>query len=207
MKFNHASSLLSRYWLFDEFEYDELVLRDLVSHFYDRNSPWDHVRIDWTYHVEKKQHEKMFEKTYRMSFRAFRKLQFMLASFLMKKESKCRTSHPVPMHSVVAIGIKYLTGAKYQDLADVHGVSSDTVYKCVHSFLNACIELLLLPYPLHLVGDVAYIESDHLITPFTGSQKDYPSCDAFNYYMSQCRKRIYKAFVRMCSNEPFFSSN
>ena len=47
----------------------------------------------------------------------------------MKNDSKCRSSYPVPMHSIVAIGIRYLTGAKYQDLADVHGVSSDTVYK------------------------------------------------------------------------------
>ena len=254
--------------------------------------------------IEKK-HEKMFEKTYRMSFRAFRKLQFMLSSYLMKKESKCRSSHPVPMHSLIAIGIRYLTGAKYQDLADVHGVSTDTVYKCVYSFLDACLQcpdLQInmpksaeewenvrmtfanrsyrrifkhcigaidgffqptqtptkkdtvgnqrayysghykspglncqavcdgrlkflyfgvvapggtndsiayyrtglndflnenLPYPLHLVGDAAYVESDHLITPFTGSQKGDKTCDAFNYYMSQCRITIEMAFGRM----------
>ena len=54
-----------------------------------------------------------------------------------------------------------------------------------------------LPYPLHLVGDAAYIESNHLVTPYTGSQKNNPHCDAFNYYMSQCRIRIEMAFGRM----------
>ena len=301
---HHRCSIITKHWLFEELEFDELVFRDLVSQYYDHSSRWDHIRIDWDYHVDKKLHEKMFEKTYRMSFRAFRKLQLMLSSFLMKNTLKCRSSHPVPMHSVLAIGIRYLTGAKYHDLADVHGVSADTVYKCVHLFMSACLQCpdleikmpetasewdycrnsfasrsyrrifkhcvgaidgffqptqtptkkdtvgnqrayysghykshglncqavcdgrlkflyfgvvapggtndsvaffrtgisdflnKTLPYPLHLVGDAAYIESDHLITPFTGSQKADPCCDAYNYYMSQCRIRIEMAFGR-----------
>ena len=54
-----------------------------------------------------------------------------------------------------------------------------------------------LPYPLHLVGDAAYVESNHLITPYTGSQKGNVHCDAYNYYMSQCRIRIEMAFGRL----------
>ena len=299
------SSLLLKHWFWDDIEFDDFVLRDLVSKYYGHNLRWDHARIDWDKHVTKKQHEGCFERTYRMTFRSFRKLQFMLSSSLVRQESKCRSSSPVPIYSIVAIGIRYLAGASYIDLADVHGVSFDTVYKCVHSFLLACLEcdelqikmpdsaekwesvrktfasksyrrlfkhcvgaidgffqptitpkkkdtlgnqrayfsghysspglncqaicdgklrflyfgviapggtndsiayfrtglneylMDNLPYPLHLVGDAAYIESNHLVTPYTGSQKSNPHCDAFNYYMSQCRIRIEMAFGRM----------
>ena len=138
--YHPRSSLISRRWFWDEIDFDDFVLYDLVTKYYSHNTKWNHTRIDWISHVDKKIHENTFERTYRMSFRAFRKLQFTLSSSLMKQESKCRTASPVPIYSIVAIGLRYLAGASYIDLADIHGVSFDTVYKSVHSFLLACLQ-------------------------------------------------------------------
>ena len=41
------------------------------------------------------------------------------------------------MHSIVAIGLRFLAGGSYLDLADLHGVSIAEVYKCVDCFIRA----------------------------------------------------------------------
>ena len=45
-----------------------------------------------------------------------------------------------------------------------------------------------------LVGDAAYTTTEHLLIPFTGSQRSKPDNDAFNFYLSQLRIRIEMAF-------------
>ena len=40
-----------------------------------------------------------------------------------------------------------------------------------------------------MVGDNAYICSETLLTPFSGVEKDDPSKDALNFYLSQMRIR------------------
>ena len=45
-----------------------------------------------------------------------------------------------------------------------------------------------------LVGDAAYELTEHLLTPFTGSQQLDQGKDAFNFYLSQVRIRIEMAF-------------
>ena len=45
-----------------------------------------------------------------------------------------------------------------------------------------------------LVGDAAYELTEHLLTPFTGSQRLDQGKDAFNFYLSQVRIRIEMAF-------------
>ena len=54
-----------------------------------------------------------------------------------------------------------------------------------------------LPLGLYMVGDAAYTLQEHLLIPFTGSQKDDPNSDAFNFYLSQLRIRIEMAFGRL----------
>ena len=44
------------------------------------------------------------------------------------------------------------------------------------------------------MGDAAYTLTKHLLIPFTGTQKDEPDNDAFNFYLSQMRIRIEMAF-------------
>ena len=48
-----------------------------------------------------------------------------------------------------------------------------------------------------LVGDAAYKLTEHLLTPFTGSQRLDQGKDAFNFYLSQVRIRIEMAFGQL----------
>jgi hypothetical protein len=50
---------------------------------------------------------------------------------------------------------------------------------------------------LYFVGDAAYNLSERLLVPFTGSQREDPDKDAFNFYLSQLRIRIEMAFGRL----------
>ena len=133
------SNLLSKIRLWSEFDNDDMLLKILLTKSFCRSSQWIHTRIDWCYHVDKKIHEDMFVKTYRMSFDAFKDLMLLLSPYLVRDYSKSRTLEPVPMHTIVAIGLQYLTGSKYQDLCDVHCVSSTEVYNCVDCFLDAVL--------------------------------------------------------------------
>ena len=53
-----------------------------------------------------------------------------------------------------------------------------------------------LPFGMYVVGDAAYILTEQLLTPFTGTQKLYPNNDKFNFHISQLRIRIEMAFGR-----------
>jgi len=50
---------------------------------------------------------------------------------------------------------------------------------------------------LYFVGDAAYSLEEHLLVPFTGSQKLNPDNDAFNFHLSQMQIRIEMAFGRL----------
>jgi hypothetical protein len=51
-----------------------------------------------------------------------------------------------------------------------------------------------LPIGKYIIGDNAYICSEHLLTPFSGDQRNDARKDAFNFYLSQVRIRIEMAF-------------
>ena len=51
-----------------------------------------------------------------------------------------------------------------------------------------------LPIGLYFLGDAAYTLLETLLIPFTGSQRDDPDNDAYNFYLSQLRIRIEMAF-------------
>ena len=48
-----------------------------------------------------------------------------------------------------------------------------------------------------LIGDAAYELTEHLLTPYTGSQRLDQGKDAFNFYLSQVRTRIEMAFGQL----------
>ena len=48
-----------------------------------------------------------------------------------------------------------------------------------------------------LVGDAAYELTEHLLTPYTGSQQSDQGKDAFNFYLSQVQIRIEMAFGQL----------
>jgi hypothetical protein len=54
-----------------------------------------------------------------------------------------------------------------------------------------------LPLGKFIIGDNAYVCSEHLLTPFSGDEKKDPRKDAYNFYLSQLRIRIEQAFGLM----------
>ena len=54
-----------------------------------------------------------------------------------------------------------------------------------------------LPIGYYVIADNAYVPTEHLITPFSGSQKDNADHDSYNYYVSQLRIKIEQAFGLM----------
>ncbi|MGH3053428.1 MAG: HARBI1 family protein [Gaiellaceae bacterium] len=51
-----------------------------------------------------------------------------------------------------------------------------------------------LPPGTFVVGDNAYTPSENLLTPFSGSQRDNPKNNNFNFFLSQLRIKIEMAF-------------
>jgi len=56
-----------------------------------------------------------------------------------------------------------------------------------------------LPRTRYVVGDNAYTPTEHVLVPFSGSEKDDHGKDSYNYYLSQMRFRIEMAFDRLVS--------
>ena len=72
------------------------------------------------------------------------------------------------------------------------GSTNDNVAYTRTGELKISIESLRLGD--YVVGDAAYSVTEKLLVPFTGSQRDDPKQDAFNFYLSQLRIRIEMAF-------------
>ena len=51
-----------------------------------------------------------------------------------------------------------------------------------------------LPCGKYVIGDNAYIPTEHMITPFSGSNRNIAGHDAFNFFVSQLRIKIEQAF-------------
>ena len=56
-----------------------------------------------------------------------------------------------------------------------------------------------LPRTRYVVGDNAYTPTEHVLVPFSGSEKDDHDKDCYNFYLSQMRIRIEMAFGRLVS--------
>ncbi|MBV5267579.1 MAG: transposase family protein, partial [Burkholderiaceae bacterium] len=61
-----------------------------------------------------------------------------------------------------------------------------------------------LPLGKFVVGDNAYVCTEHLLTPFPGDEKKDPGNDAYNFYLSQLRIRIEMAFGRLVNKWRIF---
>ena len=64
-----------------------------------------------------------------------------------------------------------------------------------------------LPPGLYLVGDAAYVLCDQLLIPFTGSQRQNPENDAYNFFLSQLRIRIEMSFGLLTSKFTVLRNN
>jgi hypothetical protein len=59
---------------------------------------------------------------------------------------------------------------------------------CLHEIIDN------LPSGLYVAGDAAYILTEHLLVPFTGSCRQDPNKGSFKFYLSQLRIQIKMAF-------------
>lgn len=61
-----------------------------------------------------------------------------------------------------------------------------------------------LPLGKYVIGDNAYVATEHLLTPFPGDQKNEPTKDAYNFYLSQLRIRVEITFGRFVNKWRIF---
>ena len=55
-------------------------------------------------------------------------------------------------------------------------------------------DVLLVSMDIFIIGDNAYVCSEHLLTPFAGAERQERKHDNYNFYVSQLRIRIEMAF-------------
>jgi hypothetical protein len=63
-----------------------------------------------------------------------------------------------------------------------------------------------LPTGYYVIGDNAYMATEHLITPFSGCQKNEPLNPVYNFYCAQVRIRIEMAFGLLTTKWRIFRS-
>ena len=105
-----------------------------------RADKWYHRRLCFSHHVEKLEHEGMFERTYRMSLRAFRKLLVTLGESITLDHRKSAGAVPILPEMVVAIGLRWLAGGSYIDIRHAYGCSVASIFRLRDVFINAVLE-------------------------------------------------------------------
>jgi len=259
---------------------------------------FDRQRMLWSDYVTKLMHEKLFDRTFRMSPTAFNKLLLLLSPYI--HQSKTNGFLTVIPEIVLAIGLRTLAGGSYLDIKDVYNVSVTSVYRYrnkVVDAINQCAALHLrfpttpdedrkqarafeaistdnvmkgcvgaldgcliktlkpnqhevinvkkyysghyedfglniqalvnhrcqflffsvaaagsaadasayqmthlptlvenLPANHYIIADAAYAVTEHLLVPFTGSQRNDHDKDSYNFFLSQLRIRVEQAF-------------
>jgi DDE superfamily endonuclease len=82
--------------------------------------------------------------------------------------------------------------------------STNDVVAYAESSLSDLVNVL--PDGKYIVGDNAYINTNNLLTPYSGQQKHDVAKDTFNFYLSQCRIRIEQAFGQLTNIWRIFKS-
>ena len=285
--------------LFDE---EKGILNDDIEHLKKkRKERWIHLRLNWAHHASQLLHEGNFVGEYRMSFNTWNKLYTILSPKLKRKRNVKASQMPVTIQLIIALGIRWLTGADINSCRHIFKMSRTEAYRCASKFLLAVLATKQLQIKLpktphqwnqvkkgfkkkstrgvmdrccgvldgifiktikpryaevsnvrayysghyehygvncqgmcdaylrflyfgvvspgstndsvsytrtdelkkeienldlgdYVLGDAAYNVTETLLVPFTGSQRDDPKQDAFNFYLSQLRIRIEMAF-------------
>lgn len=76
----------------------------------------------------------------------------------------------------------------------------------IAAFRNTTLPEMIEKLPLgnYVIGDNAYVCSEHLLTPFPGDEKKEGVKDVYNFYLSQCRIRIEMTFGRLVNKWRIF---
>jgi DDE superfamily endonuclease len=91
-------------------------------------------------------------------------------------------------------------GFVYVQLTAPGGANNISAFRKTH--LRPMIDNLPLGY--YVIGDNAYVCSEHSVTPFPGTQKADPKKDAYNFFLSQLLIRIKMAFGRLVNKWRIF---
>ena len=98
-------------------------------------------RFNWPEHVDYMSHINGFQSRYHMTKESFVKLLFILEDDLTVDEHQSRrsTRGNCPITSVVmlATGLRYLGGAKPQEISDIYKISIPSVHRVINMFLDA----------------------------------------------------------------------
>ena len=115
----------------DEFGDDESTFR---------SNEWLRTRLNWQSHVEKLQYERLFEKKYRMSLRAFQKLVNILRPYVNHQWWKRKQSQQaVTMEIMVSATIRMLAGGSYLDIYETHGLTYSYLYRIRDKIIDAIL--------------------------------------------------------------------
>ena len=114
-------------------EEDEEELKNYAN----RKHRWEHVRVEWDYHVATLMHSDQFHVDYRMSKKAWNKLKIVLEPSIYRHTSKSRANEPVYTEIVMGIGMRYLAGGTISDQKSVFGVSRTEAHRCKQIFIDA----------------------------------------------------------------------
>ena len=112
---------------------------------YDKRERWNHVRCSWATHAALLQHEKLFEKEYRMDFASWEQLLRILFPLLRRRTTMSRSLSPITVEMIAATGMRFLAGGgSKNDIRHIFGMSTTECHKCVHCFMNAVLICPLL---------------------------------------------------------------
>jgi len=102
-----------------------------------RGERWNHKRIYWPLHVEKLLHEKMFDRTYRMSHAAFTYLCIILRPTLERNHAMSNEEDPITVEMTVGCGLRILSGGMQLDIKNNFGFSRTETHNTFIRFLDA----------------------------------------------------------------------
>jgi hypothetical protein len=104
---------------------------------------WEHTRLNWEEALEKERHQKSFESKYHMSEDAFFTLLELLRHDISVDFTKSRNStqgnDPIYPEIILATGLRFLGGSSHKDLADIFGMSINSVKRVIKMFFNAIL--------------------------------------------------------------------
>ena len=104
-----------------------------------RNTRWEHQRVNWKQHATQLVHENRFEREYLMSIDAWNKLYVILHPKLQRMKSKSRSPEPIVDELIIGIGLRYLAGGRVANDRHIFGMSYAQAYHSINDFISAVL--------------------------------------------------------------------
>ena len=104
-----------------------------------RNTRWEHQRVNWQQRATQLVHENRFEREYLMSIDAWNKLYVILQPKLQRMESKSRSPEPIAVELIIGIGLRYLPSGRVADDRPIFGMIYAQAYHSINDFISAVL--------------------------------------------------------------------